>query len=278
MRTAPLAWRPPGPAGCDASSVDEDEIVAELKRFTAAAQLEVAGLIADEIEVDVTVHSDLLSFVKSKTSLEVKADGSVVVVAHAFLEPEWSHCDLPGMYTLVHENKRDGPGCSAALVDLLLPTLCLKLKRREVIACALSGAVCCDDSTVDQPDRQAAMRVNQLAWRWASEQAGAREMQDTYQELVQLELTDDMELLDDPAKPLGNKGGLFIESRIRLEEVADAEKGAAPVVRVTSPTIITPLSGVPKPVLACHYMKVLYPLSKVFPRAWVIGQAKTRPQ
>ncbi|KAL3789397.1 hypothetical protein ACHAW5_010192 [Stephanodiscus triporus] len=271
MATAPLAW-----TGCDASGADEDEIQAELKRFTAAAQLEVAGLAADEILVDVTVHPDLLSFVKSKTSLEVKADGSVVVVAHAFVEPEWGHCELPGMYTLVHENKQDGHGSSAALVDLLLPTLCLKLKRREMIACALGGTVC-DESTVDQPDRQAAMRVNLLAWRWASERAGAREMSDTNQ-LVQLELTDDTELLDDPAKPLGNRGGLFIESRIRLEEVADVEKGEAPVVRVTSPTIITPLWGVPRPVLACHYMKVLYPLSKVFSRAWVLGQAQTRPR
>ena len=282
--TAPLAWAPPG---CDASCTDE--LLAELKRFAAAAQLEVAGLPAaeaDEIEVNVTVHPDLGSFARSKTSLAVCADGSgrVAVEVHAFLEPEWGRFELPlvsapgGAIALVREKERDGPPPpSAALADLLLiPTLCLKLKRREIIAGALlGGAAVRDGSTVDRPDRQAAMRVNHLSWRWAAERAttGRRvATADVPHPEVRLELADDRELVDDPAGPLGNRGGLYIESRIRLREVTAADEGdGAPVIlRVTSPTIITPLSGVPQPFLACHYMKVLCPLSEVLSR---VGQA-----
>jgi hypothetical protein len=251
--TLPLAWTPPG---CDASDTDEP-----LKRFAVAAQLEVAGLTANEIEVNATVHPDLGSFARSKTSLEVRADGSVALEAHAFLEPEWGHFELPlsralggGSRTLVHQKERDGP--PAALSDLLLPTLCLKLKRREIIADALGGAVC-EGSTVDQPDRQAAMRVNRLSWRWAAERAWDRVVTDIPRLEVQLELADDRELVDAAG---------WLGSRIRLREVTATDETEAPVVRVTSPTLITPLSGVPQPFLACHYMKVLCPLSEVLSR------------
>lgn len=296
--TAPLAWAPPG---CDASCADE--LLAELKRFAAAAQLEVAGLPpaaagAGEIEVNVTVHPDLGSFARSKTSLAVRADGSgraTIVGVHAFLEPEWGRFELPlagapgGAIALVHEEEREGPPPppSAALADLLLlPTLCLKLKRREIIAGALLGgaAVCDDGSTVDRPDRQAAMRVNLLSWRWAAERATmgrrvATADDDPHPE-VRLELADDRVLVDDPAGPLGNRGGLYIESRIRLREVTAADEGdGAPVIlRVTSPTIITPLSGVPQPFLACHYMKVLCPLSEVLSRVGQAHYAKHRTE
>ena len=74
-------------------------------------------------------------------------------------------------------------------------------------------------------------------------------------ERLRLELTGDRELLDDPDGPLGNKGGLYIESRVR---VAPAE-GNPSVLRVTSPTITTPLVGVPEQFRAGHYMKVLSP-------------------
>ena len=70
-------------------------------------------------------------------------------------------------------------------------------------------------------------------------------------------LADDRELLDDPDGPFGNKGGLYIESRIRVA----VEGGDGPLYTVTSPTITTPLAGVPEPFLAGHYMKVLCPLA-----------------
>ena len=61
-----------------------------------------------------------------------------------------------------------------------------------------------------------------------------------------------------PQGPFGNKGGLYIESRI---EVATASSGSSPMLRLTSPTITTPLAGVPEPFPASHYMKVLCPLN-----------------
>ena len=83
---------------------------------------------------------------------------------------------------------------------------------------------------------------------------------------VRLELADDRELVDDPSGPYGNKGGLYIESRIRVSAAtsgrtdADGLGGGLPVLRVTSPTITTPLAGVPEQFRAGHYMKVLCPL------------------
>ena len=72
---------------------------------------------------------------------------------------------------------------------------------------------------------------------------------------------DDRELFDAPDGPFGNKGGLYIESRIRTSELAKADKERRQRVRVVSPTITTPLAGVPEPFLAGHYMKVLCPLA-----------------
>ena len=58
-----------------------------------------------------------------------------------------------------------------------------------------------------------------------------------------------------------DSGGLYIESRLRVSSSrAEASDGRAlPLLRVTSPTITTPLAGVPEPFLAGHYMKVLCP-------------------
>jgi hypothetical protein len=171
--TAPLAWSSPG---CVDSVMDDR--LAELKRFAEAAQLEVAGPAAAaaaadaKIDVVTTFHPDLGSFARSKTRLSVRDDGSAIVEAHAFLEPEWNRLDMPehGL-VLVHEMER--PGSSTALADLLLPTLCLKLKRREIIDDILNGTMR-DDSAEYQPDGRAAMRVNKLAWRWAVERFGGR--------------------------------------------------------------------------------------------------------
>eukprot|EP00966_Prymnesium_polylepis_P050791 1176197-Prymnesium_polylepis.1 len=268
-RAEPLAWRP--------AARDPDAAVDEVKRFCTAAQREVAGLAADGessgadgdgcLQVDVTVHRDFGSFMQSKPSLTRTDGGAVIVGAHAFLEPEWSEFERPlanapsGVYTYIHEDAQASPDASvntaAAIADVLLPTLCLKLKRREAVVGALTGAAPAE-AGADQPDAQAAMRVNRLAWRWAVEQGGDGE---TAQRVAQadalmLELTDDRELVDRPDGPFGNKGGLYIESRIRLRAAGDG------AVQVTSPTITTPLAGVPEPFLAGHYMKVLCPLSR----------------
>ena len=102
------------------------------------------------------------------------------------------------------------------------------------------------------------MRVNRLAWLWAAAQGrqdAAAESAAEGTDAITLELTDDRELLDDPAGPFGNKGGLYIESRIQLRVAADG------AVRLSSPTITTPLAGVPEPFQASHYMKVLCPVT-----------------
>ena len=93
-----------------------------------------------------------------------------------------------------------------------------------------------------------------------------------------LELAADRELQDSPDGPFGNKGGKYVESRITLEPASEAEddeeehnvgEGAGGAgagadrrlrLKVTSPTITTPLSGVPEAFLASHYMKVLCPV------------------
>ena len=81
--------------------------------------------------------------------------------------------------------------------------------------------------------------VNELACKWAK---------------AEISIADDRELQDAPDGPFGNKGGLYIESRIQIVEGKDG-------VTVTSPTITTPLDGVPPPFLAGHYMKVLCPFA-----------------
>ena len=75
-----------------------------------------------------------------------------------------------------------------------------------------------------------------------------------------LELAQDRELLDDPDGPFGNKGGLYIESRIESTPAVVYRSSSAGALRVTSPTITTPLAGVPEPFLASHYMKCLCPV------------------
>ena len=87
----------------------------------------------------------------------------------------------------------------------------------------------------------------------------------------QLELAEDRELLDAPDGPFGNKGGLYIESRLRVTPTGAPVTGTTLALRVTSPTITTPLAGVPEPFLGCHYMKVLCPASSVLRRAVVAG-------
>ena len=86
--------------------------------------------------------------------------GEVVVGVHAFLEPEGSSFERPranapgGVYTYVHEAEAPpGPTAAGAQAEasppldadsaavaraLRMPTLCLKLKRREAIESALS--------------------------------------------------------------------------------------------------------------------------------------------
>ena len=245
----PLAWRPDGGDGPDAI----DHFDSEVRRFAAAAQRVVAGLPADDddddeadarsLRVDVTVHADLGGFMASKPSLALAEDGGVVVSAHAFVEPEWGEFDRPlaqaagGVYTYRHE---PAPADAAARA-LLRPTLCLKFKRREAVRDALLG----EQSATDvSPDARAAACVNELASRWAPE-------------LGALDFADDRELVDDPAGPFGNKGGLYIESSVRVESAPDDN-----ALRVTSPTITTPLEGVPEPFLASHYMKVLCPVGR----------------
>ena len=55
---------------------------------------------------------------------------------------------------------------------------------------------------------------------------------------------------------------MYIESRIHVA----AEPSGPRVLRLRSPTITTPLVGVPEPFLASHYMKVLYPLNDALAR------------
>ena len=87
--------------------------------------------------------------------------------------------------------------------------------------------------------RGCTQRANELACKWAK---------------AEISIADDRELQDAPDGPFGNKGGLYIESRIQIVEGKDG-------VTVTSPTITTPLDGVPPPFLAGHYMKVLCPFA-----------------
>lgn len=208
-----------------------------------------------------TVHRDFGSFMAAKPGLEVLGDAGkpeVLVRAHAFAEPDWRSFDRPlantpeGVYTYVHELAAAAGTESGPLAG---PTICLKLKRREAVAAALGGTAL-DDLAAregDAPDLEAARRVNQLACGWQPPPSlcAAR----STGEPLRLELTGDRELLDAPDGPLGNKGGLYIESRVR---VAPAE-GNPSVLRVTSPTITTPLVGVPEQFRAGHYMKVLSP-------------------
>ena len=148
-----------------------DKLLAELKRFGHAAQLEVAGLPAadaDEIkQVNVTVHLDLSSFARSKTSLGVCTDGSgrvdrACAREGAGVEPVRAASRQRAGWR-VRTRAQEGAGrtnppppSSAALADLLLITmLCLKLKEREIIARALlGGAAVSDGSTDDRPDRK----------------------------------------------------------------------------------------------------------------------------
>ena len=254
-RAEPIGWRPPT---SDSSLPSlEDEII----RFGKAAQREVAGLEegdGSKLHVKVTVHHDFGSFMASKPSLTIE-DEEVTIGMHAFLEPEWSSFERPlaqaagGVYTYKHEEERI-PGVRTSTGQLLTssdeveaaasmckPTLCLKMKRREAVNCALSGTSLSElaEREGDQPDPSAARRVNELACKWAN---------------AEISIADDRELQDAPDGPFGNKGGLYIESRIQIVEGKDG-------VTVTSPTITTPLDGVPPPFLAGHYMKVLCPFA-----------------
>ena len=98
-------------------------------------------------------------------------------------------------------------------------------------------------------DVTAARRVNELAWRWKLPRGTKAD------DGLTLSFGDDRELVDAADGPFGNKGGLYIESRIRISPCADG----GGVLRVVSPTITTPLAGVPEPFLASHYMKTLCP-------------------
>ena len=152
-RAEPIGWRPPT---SDTSLPSlEDEII----RFGKAAQREVAGLEegdGSKLHVEVTVHHDFGSFMASKPSLTIE-DEEVTIGMHAFLEPEWSSFERPlaqaagGVYTYKHEEERI-PGVRTSTGELLMssdeveatasmckPTLCLKMKRREAVNCALSG-------------------------------------------------------------------------------------------------------------------------------------------
>jgi len=265
-RAEPLAWRPAAAVEGVAKAAEED-----LRRFGETAQRVVAGVPAAgsaepgehrSLSVEVTVHRDLGSFMAAKPGLEVLGDAgkpAVLVRAHAFAEPDWRSFDRPlantpeGVYTYVHElADAASPTKSGPLAG---PTICLKLKRREAVAAALGGTAL-DELAArhgDAPDLEAARRVNQLACRWQPPPSLCAAL--STGERLRLELTGDRELLDDPDGPLGNKGGLYIESRVR---VAPAE-GNPSVLRVTSPTITTPLAGVPEQFRAGHYMKVLSP-------------------
>ena len=76
-------------------------------------------------------------------------------------------------------------------------------------------------------------------------------------------LADDDELRDDPDGPFGNRGGKFVQSRLR-----DVEG------RFVSPTIATPLADVPEPFKAQHYGKILSPAAA---RRLVVANAWTLP-
>ncbi len=276
-RTEPLSWRP---ASLDAGP-DVDEVQEQLRAFGVAAQRCVAGLNGDEaadsasgLDVEVTVHVDLGGYMASKPSLSRRPDGRVLIGAHAFLEPEWREFDRPlaqaptGVYTYAHERplvplptasaQAAAGGTAGGTAGLLVPTLCLKLKRREAVLAALDGTPMDEAvAAAAQPDPRAAARVNRLACEWArADTCGRAALGDDAKDL-KLELASDRELQDAPDGPFGNKGGLYIESRIQLEEGADG------TVRVQSPTITTPLVGVPEPFLAGHYMKVLCPVGGV---------------
>ena len=222
---APLAW---GGKRCRSAAAP----------LAVAAQRAVARQAS--LSVRVETHSDLGAFMAAKPALE----GDVAVV-HAFVEPPWEAFDrdlpqAPGGVWCYTREAHGGDG-----LQLAVPTLCLKLKRREAVDAALGIAAGVDD---DPPaDADAARRVNELALAWAAERAppGAAPP-------LALEFAPDRELQDDPNGPLGNKGGLYIESRVTLEETTGG------VLRVTSPTITTPLAGVPPPFAGSHYMKVLF--------------------
>jgi len=328
-----------GTAAVEAMEEELERFVAAAQREVAGLpDKEMVGRAVDEgaeaaegrLRVQVTVHSDLGAFMASKPSLSVassaEAGTCVVVGAHAFLEPEWSAFERPlaqaagGVYTYVHEAHDEGPSsgkssggssgqplgessgemAAVARAQLLAPTLCLKLKRREAIESALRGAEAAEGvnqmkgtspEVVNQvealPDQAAARRVNRLACRWAAS-ATAASAADASEAAAsdalapppaglpprwRLLLADDRELLDAPDGPFGNKGGLYIESRVRIAAAEAATKPGAepgaeaaarddspPVLRVSSPTITTPLEGVPEPFLAGHYMKVLCPV------------------
>ena len=157
------------------------------------------------------------------------------------------------------------------------------------------GGASLDDAAAagDAPDATAARRVNELALRWATSSQAATTGGGSADAAggpgigggggggALLTFGDDRELQDDPAGPFGNKGGKYVESRITLETAPLAEEaeddeeadhggeatGGAGAgadrrlrLKVTSPTITTPLSGVPEAFLASHYMKVLCPV------------------
>ena len=271
----PLAWRPDPDSG-----ISVDEFNQELRRFAMAAQLEVANLLPEEAlegnseddtipRIDVIVHSDLGAYMAAKPNIEIDSEGKVLVLVHAFVEPPWHRFERSlsqasnSTYTYVHEPIEDGdhphvPLSTAKLSNLFTPALCLKLKRREAILLALRGVSLQDlartDSQAsaddDTPDPQAARRVNSLAFRWAQARAGATLTAD----LPTINLSNDRELFDAPEKPFGNKGGLYIESRLRWKT------DNASVPSIASPTITTPMKGVPVPFLGSHYMKVLCPI------------------
>jgi hypothetical protein len=132
------------------------------------------------------------------------------------------------------------------------------------------GRAVCNVLTVDcQPDRQAVLQVDQLAWRWAAKQARERAVTDNTHRWACSWSSRTTWSIKNPARPLGNKGGICIELCICLQEATAIDEGKALVVQVMSPTIITPLLGMPQTFLACHYMKVLIPLSKVLLRVCV---------
>ena len=263
-RAEPLAWRPAA----------SEELFDELRRFCDAAQRTVADVGGTTeagggaaLLVDVQVHPDLGSFMESKPSLSVDdSDGRVHVGVHAFLEPEWSSFERPlaqaagGVYTYVRERADDAESkLDGSATRLLTPTLCIKMKRREAIQSALSGAALDEAAAADDaPDPLAAKRVNELACEWAAARGGALATEGAIEAESLIDFAEDRELLDDPNGPFGNKGGLYIESRLT---VATASTAPPMRLQVRSPTITTPLSGVPERFRAGHYMKVLCPVS-----------------
>ncbi|KAJ8604449.1 hypothetical protein CTAYLR_000910 [Chrysophaeum taylorii] len=233
-RSPEIAWRDASPMA--ASREDLETLVRD-------AQLAVAELGSqkkkkndkDILRVKARRHSQLGTFMASKPSLEVVDGGVKVVTAHWFLEPEWTSFDRPlgdgNAWTYAREA---GP-----------PTLAIKLKRRDAIR-----------GDAERPDPDAATRVNRAVLAFALGEEAARILRAA--RVVVLE-EEDRVLEDDPDGPFGNKGGKYIESSLTVSS------------SVRSPTILTPLDGVPEPFRAQHYVKVLSP---AWLREWLVRRDK----